>query len=367
MSYTLQIWESPFPTNVQEADAICDQLLEEEESGKKGPQNPKFIALAKQLTHRYPCITQLTGNEPVGYEEGVWSEGPLNGITQAPIYGIGIVTSFLEEVVPFVQKTANALGLIVYDPQTADTYLPSGVVLIVELPLMTLAQKVAEIDPDAIEDDAHFQRIAIDCLKPMLASHGFKAGRKKNKFYRQHDGFNFEIGLKVHLSELAIWSILHITERLDLAEHMILFYERDEKKTITIFIVLEKLREITGTGAPPVPKFLYIRNIKKVSDIRSLMSQIMKYFEEAYFPVVNRVANLEDINVHIQSPDENNPFGVSGVSRIIQLLMSHLVKSGSMDALVKDIKSDITAQFPDCLVSFEKTLVLIKQDQLKNG
>lgn len=128
MSYTLQIWESPIPTNVHEADAICDRLLEEEESGGKGQQNPKFIALAKQLTHRYPCITQLTGNEPVGHEEGVWSEGPLNGITQAPIYGIGIVTSFLEEVVPFVQKTANALGLIVYDPQTADTYLPRGAV-----------------------------------------------------------------------------------------------------------------------------------------------------------------------------------------------------------------------------------------------
>jgi hypothetical protein len=261
MSYTLQIWESPIPSNVHQADAICDRLLEEEESGKKSPQNPKFIALAQQLTHRYPCITQLTGNEPEGYEGGVWSEGPLNGITQAPIYGIGIVTSFLEEVVPFVKKTANALGLIVYDPQTADTYLPSGVVLVVELPPIAPAQKVAEIDPDAIEDDAHFQRVAIECTKPMLEMHGFKAGRKKNKFYRQHNGFYFEISLKVHHSQLTIWSNLHITERLDLAEHMILFCEGDEKKTITIFIFLEKLREITKTAPPPVPKFLYIRTL----------------------------------------------------------------------------------------------------------
>ncbi len=365
MSYTLQIWESPVPTNVYEADAICDQLLEEEESREKGQQNPKFIALAQQLTRRYSCITQLTGNEPEGYEGGVWSDGPIDGITNAPIYGIGIVTTFLVEVMPFVQKTANALGLIAYDPQTNTTYLPSGKVFVVELPAINPALPVAAIDPNDIEDDAHFQRVAIECLKPTLAEQGFKAGRKKNKFYRYHDGFHFEIGLKVHLSELAIWSILHITERLDLAEHMILFYEKDEKKSITIFIKLEKLCEITKTVISPVQKFSYIKNIKKVSGIKNVMSQILEYFDEAYFPLVNRIISLEDINTHIQRTEESNPFGLSGVSRIIQLLMSYLVKSEHMDALIEDIKNDIAEQFPDCLEFFEKTLELIKQDQLK--
>jgi hypothetical protein len=96
------------------------------------------------------------------------------------------------------------------------------------------------------------------------------------------------------------------------------------------------------------------------------MSQITTYFEEAYFPVVDRITNLEDINAHIQRLDENNPFGLSGVSRIIQVLIAYLVKSGDMDALIEDIKSDLTAQFPDCLVYLERTLELIKQDQLKN-
>jgi hypothetical protein len=51
---------------------------------------------------------------------------------------------------------------------------------------------------------------------------------------------------------------------------------------------------------------------------------------------------------------------------MIQLLLAYLVKSGDIDALIEDIKSDLTTQLPIYLVSFEKTLELIKQDQLKN-
>jgi hypothetical protein len=136
---------------------------------------------------------------------------------------------------------------------------------------------------------------------------------------------------------------------------------------MTIFIYLEKLREITKTAPPPVPKFLYIRNIKKISEIRSLMIQITRYFEEAYFPVVDRITNLEHINAHIQRPDENNPFGLSGASRMIQLLIAYLVKSANVDALTKDIRNELTEQHPFYLEYFERTLELIKQDELKNG
>ena len=71
--------------------------------------------LHDRLTAAYPCICSLPDDQ---VDDGVWSDGPLinNFGHRAAVLGIGF--SRVEEVLPFLVKTANDLGLIVFDWQT---------------------------------------------------------------------------------------------------------------------------------------------------------------------------------------------------------------------------------------------------------
>jgi hypothetical protein len=128
MSYVVQIWEQApgyaWPRNVDDAVAWLDWLQDFSPG-----QNPKFIEFARRLTARYPDLSSPEARLlPV--EEQAWSDGPMNGETDAMVYGIGIATgNKFEEVHPFVLATARALGLCVADEQAGQYHFPNGLVL----------------------------------------------------------------------------------------------------------------------------------------------------------------------------------------------------------------------------------------------
>ena len=90
---------TPGARSVAEADRIHTRL-----SAERTSQNPKFIELAKRLTERYPCMTTLEDDDL----EVAWSDGPLDGETDSPVYSLGVQATMLGVVVPFVETTANA-------------------------------------------------------------------------------------------------------------------------------------------------------------------------------------------------------------------------------------------------------------------
>lgn len=121
MSYVLHFWDFPIPHTAAEADRFCSEA-----QARRRSQNPLFIQLATDLTARYPCLCDF---EDDASEACVWVDGPLDGITDRGCYSLGIVTRHLEEVYPFVVETATSLGLVVYDFQCGDTFLPAGMVV----------------------------------------------------------------------------------------------------------------------------------------------------------------------------------------------------------------------------------------------
>jgi hypothetical protein len=80
---------------------------------EKGPPPPVFRELYFSLTARYPCICTLPDDRVD--QEGVWSDGPLWNDFGLRVAVLGITWSRVEEVMPFVVETANALGLTVFD------------------------------------------------------------------------------------------------------------------------------------------------------------------------------------------------------------------------------------------------------------
>ncbi len=66
------------------------------------------------VTARYPCICNLPDDSVD--DDGVWSDGPLwnDFCNRAAV--LGMIWSRVEEVLPFLVRTANYLGLTVFDP-----------------------------------------------------------------------------------------------------------------------------------------------------------------------------------------------------------------------------------------------------------
>jgi hypothetical protein len=141
MSFACHIWEFPAP-----ADSFELELIREAYYDVRTAQNPRYLELAKRLTAKHPCIMTLADEDE---ELGVWSDGPLDGITQDAIYGLGIRTDYLDTVYPFVCDTANDLGLNVYDDVANTIYRADGAVI--------------DYDPDAGAD--RFSRDGLNLTK----------------------------------------------------------------------------------------------------------------------------------------------------------------------------------------------------------
>jgi len=117
MSYNVAICTPPLPPDDDSAWEVVDSLIEEH-----GVTPPVFRELHDQLTARYPCICTLSDDRVD--EEGVWSDGPLWNDFGHRAAVLGVIYSRVEEVLPFLVRTANDLGLTVFDWGGPSIYRP---------------------------------------------------------------------------------------------------------------------------------------------------------------------------------------------------------------------------------------------------
>jgi hypothetical protein len=108
MSYNVAICTPPVPLDDTAAWAGLDDLI-----NLQGSPPPVFRELHDLLTARYPCICTLPDDRVD--EDGVWSDGPLWNDFGHRTAVLGVTWSRVEEVLPFLVRTANSLGLTVFD------------------------------------------------------------------------------------------------------------------------------------------------------------------------------------------------------------------------------------------------------------
>jgi hypothetical protein len=122
MTYNVAMCVQPVRSDDKSAWLALDELID-----AQGPVPHVFKELHDQLTARYPCICTLNDDE---VDNRVWSDGPLwnNFGHQAVV--LGMVYSRAAEVLPFLVRSANSLGLTVFDwvdrPFTASSKEISG-------------------------------------------------------------------------------------------------------------------------------------------------------------------------------------------------------------------------------------------------
>jgi len=114
MSYNVAIVVPPVPADDAEAWAALGGLIEQ-----RGPRLAVFQELHDRLTARYPCMCAVPDDQIDGT---AWSDGPLinNFLHRAAVLGMSYPR--VEEVLPFLVETANALGLVVFDWATETVY-----------------------------------------------------------------------------------------------------------------------------------------------------------------------------------------------------------------------------------------------------
>lgn len=219
MSYVLQIWELPqgsgWPTSVREATALVMGL-----HGPKPGQNPKFLEFARRLTARYPCIMTPDEDLPDGAEL-VWSDGPLDGITDEAVYGIGVETESLIDVRPFVITTALSLGLNVEDEQAGEYFLANGGVLSVDAEIRRRSAAAAAAAgqpavPTLPDREALAEQLVAD-IGPLLERHGITRAPQHDAVGRNHVVRAYEKSTPAGRHRLELVAISDGTKRCTIA------------------------------------------------------------------------------------------------------------------------------------------------------
>ena len=109
MSYNLDIIQVPIPADDLEAWHVLDTELRVSSRNSAKPLPDSVHELYSRLTAKYPCIMEN--------EAGPWSDGPLINNFGHSLTILGLSSSRVEEVLPFLVSTANSLGFVVFDGQ----------------------------------------------------------------------------------------------------------------------------------------------------------------------------------------------------------------------------------------------------------
>lgn len=217
MSYVLYIWEhppaAPLPATIPEA-ARCVGLLRQSKPG----HNPKFLALAKSLTARYPALNELPSNEdgePPDADEYAWVDGELTGETDEAVFNLGLSTGMLDEVRPFVIEEALKLGLNIVDVQAGEVFLADG---------RTLAVTKKAVNPVPPPEEKKELPKVRDLLRqvaerwaPLMKEHGYSYRKGGVVFKRKFAGGWQELGLDANgdFGAVCCWFGLRLVARLN--------------------------------------------------------------------------------------------------------------------------------------------------------
>jgi hypothetical protein len=115
MSYILHLWRHPIPVSSEDALATLRDLRQQLSFSPDAAAGQLLEAIASALP-------------PDGEPEDYWTEIPEPN-PFALVQSLSPSVAELEVVLPVIEKTAIALGWVVFDPQSGQVHTPSGRVI----------------------------------------------------------------------------------------------------------------------------------------------------------------------------------------------------------------------------------------------
>lgn len=109
MSYNVTISRKNISPDDKQAWAELNKLYEQEDSATE--QGQDFLDLIEKLKVKFPCICYLPDDK---VDDGIWSDGPLSNNAGKDLTTLGVVFSQVDNAIPFLIKTANDNGFVVF-------------------------------------------------------------------------------------------------------------------------------------------------------------------------------------------------------------------------------------------------------------
>ncbi len=103
------------PASIHEAARLVDELLQ-----RKAGSNSLFGTLARTLLQRFPSYDSMPveeGEDEPRIEDCAWIDQPIYVYSDDAVFNLGISSSKLTDVLPYVVEVATQLGLCVLDGQ----------------------------------------------------------------------------------------------------------------------------------------------------------------------------------------------------------------------------------------------------------
>lgn len=118
MSYDITLTRNTVPAD----DGKAWEYLNELEEKETGEQSTDFLELIERFKEKFPCICDLSDDEIDSI--GVWSDGPLSNNVGKNLTRLSLVYSGVEKAMPYLIKTANDNGFVVFDSQEGIVFRP---------------------------------------------------------------------------------------------------------------------------------------------------------------------------------------------------------------------------------------------------
>jgi len=119
MSWVLVAWDGPVPTSTDDAARIFEEL--ESSVSEEDPPTDALRGYVEEMLARWPDITEDDG------EDSPWGDGPLIGNASGPLLVFSLVSSSLNESLPYCSEVARRRGIVLYDQEQDEVYSPAGV------------------------------------------------------------------------------------------------------------------------------------------------------------------------------------------------------------------------------------------------
>lgn len=151
MSFDLAVWPESAVVSAEEAERKYGTFLERERDAV--PADPRALAFHRDLTARYPNLTDLPEAE---LETSPWAMNP-SVVGEAVIMMMS--WSAAEAALPDIHELAERHGLVLYDPRARAVHSPSGL-RGHWMPVLTACDGSRVENPDATQIEAALRRLS---------------------------------------------------------------------------------------------------------------------------------------------------------------------------------------------------------------
>jgi len=345
MSYVIQIWENPkdrpLPVDIDEASRFLEELAQ-----VRSGVNPKFVRLAERLTQRYPYpgspVAPGDDSNETPASDWAWSDGPIDGMTKASVYNIGINIGMLEEVRPFVVQEASALGLCLMDEQAGEAYLPGGKVL----SMSPDASQHTEADEyDDVPRTKDLAKLIFDRLTPFFVGQGYKARKSKFSFRRNFSDGWYEVAIVADVDRWPVHAQFEVRgySRFHLVSDLVSKIEwpdiAPDNDLGTVILVQRnwmdddqniKFLQRTGGGKYAVRSY---------SEVDAVVEHVTMKLSTRLLPLLHKCKTIEELDqVFNPVPLSSSPFPIMGAGEQ-NLITAYLARNPRLQQLSEELSA----------------------------